>query len=49
MHNDGLFSENYLNEQPAEYETEFVRHVKFDSPIIIKINGKKRMGVVLKP
>lgn len=49
MHNDGLFNESYLNELPAEYETEFVRHVKFESPIIIKINGKKRMGVVLKP
>ena len=49
MGNDGLFNESYLNDQPAEYETEFIRHVKFRSPIIIKINGKKRMGVVLKP
>src|SRR5690554_1588404 len=47
--NDGLFSESFLNEQHADYETEFIRHVKFESPIIIKINGKKRMGVVLKP
>ena len=49
IENDGLFDENYLNKQPAVYETEYIRHVKFENPIIIKINGKKRTGVVLKP
>ena len=48
IENDGLFDENYLNKQPAVYETEYIRHVKFENPIIIKINGKKRTGVVLK-
>ena len=49
IENDGLFDENYLNKQPAVFETEYIRHVKFENPIIIKINGKKRTGVVLKP
>src|SRR5690554_2962925 len=48
IENDGLFDENYLNKQPAVYETEYIRHVKFEKPIVIKINGKKRTGVVLK-
>jgi hypothetical protein len=47
--NEGLFDEDYLNEQPAVFETEYIRHVQFDSPMIIKINGKKNIGAVLKP
>ncbi|EGK03267.1 MULTISPECIES: PEP/pyruvate-binding domain-containing protein [Dysgonomonas] len=49
LQNDGLFDEEYLNSQPAVYETEYLRHVRFPSPVIIKINGKKKIGVVLKP
>jgi len=49
MENDGFFDETFLNNQPAHYETEYIRHVRFDKPLCIKINGKKRMGVVLKP
>ncbi|MPN06772.1 hypothetical protein SDC9_154029 [bioreactor metagenome] len=47
--NDGFFDEEYLNAQPAVYETEFIRQVHFDMPMVIKINGKKRVGVVMKP
>ncbi len=47
--NDGLFDENYLEEQVAVYETDFIRHVRFHKPIVIKINGKKKIGIVLKP
>jgi hypothetical protein len=47
--NEGLFDEDYLNEQPAVFETEYIRHVRFVSPIVIKINGKKNIGTVLKP
>lgn len=49
MGNDGFFDEAFLNSQPAVYETEFIRQVHFEHPMIIKINGKKRMGVVMKP
>ncbi|MDD2299615.1 MAG: PEP/pyruvate-binding domain-containing protein [Fermentimonas sp.] len=49
LENDGYFDENFLNEQPAIFETEYIRHVRFEQPVIIKINGKKRMGVVMKP
>lgn len=47
--NDGFFDEEFLNAQPAVYETEFIRQVHFEHPVIIKINGKKRVGVVMKP
>jgi hypothetical protein len=47
--NDGFFDEEFLNAQSAVYETEFIRQVHFEQPVIIKINGKKRMGVVMKP
>lgn len=47
--NDGFFDEEFLNAQPAVHETEFIRQVHFDKPMIIKINGKKRVGVVMKP
>lgn len=49
MPNDGLFDEEFLNNQEALYETEYIRHIRFSSPIVIKINGKKNIGVVLKP
>ncbi len=45
----GFFDEAFLNAQPAAYETDFIRHVHFDSPLTIIINGKKKTGVVLKP
>ena len=30
-------------------ESEYLRHVHFDKPIVIKMDGKKSLGVVLKP
>ena len=46
---DGWFDEAFLNAQPAVEETEDLRHVRFDAPITIKMDGKKSLGVVLKP
>ena len=46
---DGLFDEDYLNKQPAVFETDYIRHVQFLNPMVIKINGKKNIGTVLKP
>ncbi|MDR0537760.1 MAG: phosphoenolpyruvate synthase [Tannerellaceae bacterium] len=47
--NDGLFDETYLDALPAEDETDYVRHVSLSSPAIIKMDGKKSIGVVMKP
>ena len=45
----GLFDVAFLDAQPAQHETQFIRHIRFSQPIVLKINGKKKMGVVLKP
>ena len=46
---DGWFDEAFLNAQPAVEETDYIRHVRFDAPITIKMDGKRSLGVVLKP
>ena len=46
---DGWFDEGHLNSLPAVEETEYLRHVRFDKPVVIKMDGKKSLGVVLKP
>ncbi|MGL4227071.1 MAG: PEP/pyruvate-binding domain-containing protein, partial [Tannerellaceae bacterium] len=49
FNNDGWFDEDFLNAQTALHETEYLRHVRFEKPIVVKIDGKKSLGVVLKP
>jgi len=46
---EGTYDTEFLNAQPAVYESEYVRHVRFDKPIIIKVDGRKNKGVVMKP
>ena len=46
---DGTYDTEFLNAQPAIYESEYVRHVRFDKPIIMKVDGRKNRGVVMKP
>ncbi|MDR1416171.1 MAG: phosphoenolpyruvate synthase [Prevotellaceae bacterium] len=45
----GFYDVDFLNAQPAATETAYIRHVRFSSPIAIKIDGKKSRGVVMKP
>lgn len=46
---DGLYDVQFLNSQKPVYESEGIRHIHFDSPIVIKMDGRKNVGVVLKP
>ncbi len=46
---EGHYDVDYLNKQPAEYEDEFVRHVRFKKPVVVKIDGSKKRGIVMKP
>lgn len=48
MNDNGVFDEEYLNSYPAIYESEHIRHVRFKNPVGVKIDGTKRIGVVLK-
>jgi len=46
--NDGYYDVEYLSKTEAYYEDEFIRHIRFSKPLLIKIDGKKNKGVVLK-
>lgn len=46
---DGSFDTDFLNAQPALFESQYIRHVRFNNPIVIKVDGRKNKGVVLKP
>jgi hypothetical protein len=47
--NDGYFDLAFLQQAPKIYEDEFLCHVRFPEPMIIKIDGKKGLGVIFKP
>ena len=44
---DGIMQTSVLDQMPAVEETQFVRHVRFDKPLKIMMDGKKQHGVVL--
>jgi hypothetical protein len=46
---DGKYNISLLDGMSAEYESEYLRVVKFDNPLRIGIDGRKSVGVVLKP
>ena len=45
---DGVFQKELLDQMPAVEETQYVRHVRFDHPLKIMMDGKKQTGVVLR-
>jgi hypothetical protein len=46
---DGFFDVDYLNSLPAEYEDELIRHVHFNEPLTMIINGRTNSGVLMRP
>ena len=44
---DGVFQKEVLDQMPAVEETQYVRHVRFEKPLKIMMDGKKQSGVVL--
>ena len=46
---DGFYDLAFLSGQPAFHEDEYIRHIRFENPIRIEIDGKKNIGVVYKP
>lgn len=44
--NDGLYNQELLNSMLAVEETKFLRWVHFDKPLTVKMDGKKKIGVV---
>jgi len=40
---------DWLDQQPAVAETEYLRHLHFDEPLLILVDGRSGQGVVCKP
>ncbi|MFV0472472.1 MAG: PEP/pyruvate-binding domain-containing protein [Paludibacteraceae bacterium] len=47
--NEGTYDIDFLNETPAMYDSEYIRHVRFSRPIVAKVDGRRGKGVILKP
>jgi len=46
---EGLYDLDFLNSMEACYEDDTLRHVRFDKPATIVIDGRSNTGVVFKP
>ncbi len=46
---EGFVDWAWLAAQPAVAEKEFVRHLRFDQPIVVTVNGRSHAGVIAKP
>jgi DNA-binding NarL/FixJ family response regulator len=47
--NEGFYDVDWLKNQEAVYEDEFLRHVRFENPLEILIDGRRHRGVIMKP
>jgi len=47
--NDGYYNVDVLNKMKAVYQDEFVRHVVFDKPLRIMLDGRVHKGAILLP
>ena len=45
---DGFYDIDFLNKMDAIYEDKYVRHVRFEKYIEIKIDGSKNIGIIKK-
>jgi CheY-like chemotaxis protein len=45
---EGIYHQEWLDSLPAVEETQYLRRVHFEQPIVVKMDGKKKIGVVLK-
>ena len=46
---EGIYNQDFLDKQPAVEETGFLRHLSFEKAMTIKMDGKKKLGVVMLP
>jgi CheY-like chemotaxis protein len=46
---DGFIDWFWLTAQPSVTETEFVRHLHFDEPVVVKMDGSRNEGIIIKP
>jgi len=46
---DGFVDWAWLAAEPAVRETTYVRHLRTERPVVVKMNGKNGEGIILKP
>lgn len=46
---NALLDSDWLDAQPAKFETEFVRWLSFDEPMEVVVGARKGIGVIMKP
>ena len=46
---DGMVDWDWLSAQKSEDSGEFARHLRFDTPLVVKMNGTTKQGIILKP
>jgi hypothetical protein len=47
--NDGFYDLDFLGAQEAHYENKYLRHIRFQCPLRILIDGRNNLGVIFKP
>ena len=47
--NDGFYDVDFLSTFKPVFENDFIRHIRFKKPVVVKINGRKNKAVILKP
>ena len=40
---------SWIGTQPEHARRSFVRHLRFDQPLVVRMNGQKQQGIILKP
>ncbi len=46
---EGFVDWDWIAAQPAETETGSVRHLRFEQPLLIKMDGRRSVGIIYKP
>ena len=46
---EGFIDWTWIAAQRAESNLEFVRHLRFDAPVVVKMNGRRNLGLIFKP
>ncbi len=46
---EGFVDWTWMAAQPAASEHRFVRHLRFDAPLVVKMNGRRNVGLIYKP
>lgn len=46
---EGFIDWSWLASHPAKGEMKFVRHLHFERPLVVKMNGRQNQGIIYKP